>query len=53
MIMDLHISVQEAIVEGFSEIFGERFKLNEPLSRYVTARSGGSAEMISRIPLAA
>ena len=43
--MDLETTVLEAIQTRFREIFGESFKLNEPMARYTSARVGGSAEM--------
>lgn len=43
--MDLETTVQEAIQKRFKEHFGDRFKLNEKMERYTSARVGGPAEM--------
>jgi len=43
--MNLETTVQEAIQMRFREIFGEAFKVNEPMARYTSARVGGPAEM--------
>jgi UDP-N-acetylmuramate dehydrogenase len=43
--MDLETTVLEAIQMRFREVFGDNFRLNEPMARYTSARVGGSAEM--------
>ena len=43
--MNLETTVHEAIQMRFREIFGEAFKVSEPLARYTSARVGGPAEM--------
>ncbi|MDX1615830.1 MAG: UDP-N-acetylmuramate dehydrogenase [Candidatus Promineifilaceae bacterium] len=43
--MDPETMIMEAIQMRFREVFGDRFKLNEPLARYTSARVGGPAEM--------
>ena len=51
--MDLEFSVRESIYHQFSERFGERFRLNESMSRYTSARVGGPAEMFMTVSSAA
>ncbi len=43
--MELRTIVTEAILANFRDIFGDRFKLNEPIGRYTSARVGGRAEL--------
>lgn len=43
--MNLETTVLEAIQMRFREIFGEAFKVGEPMARYTSARVGGPAEM--------
>lgn len=43
--MELETTVLEAIQMRFSELFGDSFRLNEPLDRFTSARVGGPAEM--------
>jgi len=43
--MDLETTVLEAIQMRYREVFGEQFKVNEPMARYTSARVGGPAEM--------
>ncbi len=43
--MNLETTVYEAIQMRFREVFGEAFKVNEPMARYTSARVGGPAEM--------
>lgn len=43
--MDLETTVLEAIQKRYQEMFGDRFKLNERMDRYTSARVGGPAEM--------
>ena len=43
--MDLETTVIEAIRRRFQEVFGENFKVNEPMARYTSARVGGPASM--------
>ena len=43
--MDLETTVLEAIQKRYQDIFGDRFKLNESMDRYTSARVGGPAEM--------
>lgn len=40
-------SLSKAQHQPFIDLFGERFKLNEPLSKYTSARVGGPAEMLA------
>lgn len=39
-------SLSKAQYQPFVEVFGEQFKLNEPLAKYTSARVGGPAEML-------
>lgn len=43
--MNSKITVQEAIVSQYQEIFGDKFQLEMPLAKYTSARVGGPAEM--------
>lgn len=43
--MSVNTAVSEMTREHFREIFGETLKVNEPLSRYTSARVGGPAEI--------
>ncbi|UCG25447.1 MAG: UDP-N-acetylmuramate dehydrogenase [Chloroflexota bacterium] len=43
--MNLETTVLEAIQMRFREVFGEAFKVGEPMARYTSARVGGPAEM--------
>jgi UDP-N-acetylmuramate dehydrogenase len=43
--MNLQTTVLEAIQMRFREVFGEAFKIGEPMARYTSARVGGPAEM--------
>jgi UDP-N-acetylmuramate dehydrogenase len=43
--MNLETTVLEAIQMRFREIFGDAFKLAEPMARHTSARVGGPAEM--------
>jgi UDP-N-acetylmuramate dehydrogenase len=43
--MNLEMTVHEAIQMRFREIFGEAFKVGEPIARYTSARVGGPAEL--------
>lgn len=43
--MDLETTVLEAIQMRFREVFDNNFRLNEAMTRYTSARVGGSAEM--------
>ena len=43
--MNLETTVHEAIQLRFREVFGEAFKVGEPMARYTSARVGGPAEM--------
>ncbi len=43
--MRVKTAVSEMTRDQFREVFGETLKVNEPLSRYTSARVGGPAEM--------
>ncbi len=43
--MSVNTAVSEMTREQFREVFGETLKVNEPLSRFTSARVGGPAEM--------
>ncbi|MDX1413394.1 MAG: UDP-N-acetylmuramate dehydrogenase [Candidatus Promineifilaceae bacterium] len=43
--MKVRTAVSEMTRDQFQEVFGDTLKVNEPLSRYTSARVGGPAEM--------
>jgi len=47
--MRVKTAVSEMTREQFREVFGETIRVNEPLSRYTSARVGGPAEMFLTI----
>jgi UDP-N-acetylmuramate dehydrogenase len=44
--MDPETTVLEAIHLRFREVFSDKFKVDEPMARYTSARVGGPAEML-------
>lgn len=44
--MSVHLSLSRDTHERFVALFGERFKVDEPLSKYTSARVGGPAELL-------
>lgn len=50
--MDLDTTILEAIQKRYIEVFGDRFRLNEPMHRYTSARVGGPAEMFVTVQTA-
>ncbi len=52
--MSVHLSsLRKAQYQPFVDLFGERFKLDEPLAKYTSARVGGPAEMLVIVQSAA
>lgn len=52
--MSLQLSLQyNSLQQAFANEFGEQFKVNEPLSKYTSARVGGAAEMFVTVKSAA
>lgn len=43
--MNVKTTVLDSIQARFRDVFGDRFEVNEPLSRHASARVGGPAEM--------